>query len=93
MRKANGDFTLRIIQITRVSVVKDYDGRPKGFGYVEFETVDDLSAAVGKDGGVSVAYFYLGHILIFPCIPGADWPISSHRRCRCSGRSPASWWF
>ncbi|KAH8981581.1 hypothetical protein EDB86DRAFT_2858288 [Lactarius hatsudake] len=33
-----------------VKVIKDRDERPKGFGYVEFEDLDDLKAALTKTG-------------------------------------------
>ncbi|KAH9057899.1 hypothetical protein EDB87DRAFT_1628776 [Lactarius vividus] len=33
-----------------VKVIKDRDERPKGFGYVEFEDLDDLKAALAKTG-------------------------------------------
>ncbi|KAI0259873.1 hypothetical protein BC834DRAFT_903663 [Gloeopeniophorella convolvens] len=33
-----------------VKVIKDRDERPKGFGYVEFEELDDLKGALAKSG-------------------------------------------
>jgi len=33
-----------------VKVIKDRDGRPKGFGYVEFEELEDLKGALTKTG-------------------------------------------
>ena len=37
-------------QCTSVRLLKDADGRPKGFGYVEFETLDGLKDALTKSG-------------------------------------------
>ncbi|KDQ13467.1 hypothetical protein BOTBODRAFT_33485 [Botryobasidium botryosum FD-172 SS1] len=34
-----------------VKLIKDRDDKPKGFGYVEFETLDDLKAGLAKSGG------------------------------------------
>lgn len=33
-------------------LVRDLDGRPKGFGYVEFENVEALKTALQNDGMV-----------------------------------------
>ncbi|EAU85647.1 hypothetical protein CC1G_10919 [Coprinopsis cinerea okayama7 len=38
------------LKINNVKIIKDRDDRPKGFGYVEFQTVDDLKEALGRTG-------------------------------------------
>lgn len=38
------------LSLTSVRIVKDISERPKGFGYAEFATLDDLKAALGKTG-------------------------------------------
>jgi RNA recognition motif-containing protein len=38
------------LPIYQVRLAKDYDGRPKGFGHVEFESVEAAAAAIGKSG-------------------------------------------
>lgn len=35
-----------------MKVIKDRDERPKGFGYVEFEGLDDLKGALAQSGTV-----------------------------------------
>jgi translation initiation factor 4B len=39
-------------QVKSVKIIKDREDKPKGFGYVEFESVDDLKEALGKSGSV-----------------------------------------
>jgi RNA recognition motif len=36
-----------------VKIISDRDGKPKGFGYVEFVELDGLKDALAKSGGVS----------------------------------------
>ena len=38
------------LPIYQVRLAQDYDGRPKGFGHVEFETLEGAAAAIGKSG-------------------------------------------
>lgn len=38
------------MQVVSVRIVTDRDGKPKGFGYVEFETLDGLKDALAKSG-------------------------------------------
>ncbi|TIB67800.1 hypothetical protein E3Q23_02801 [Wallemia mellicola] len=38
------------LNVTSVRIVKDISDRPKGFGYAEFDSLDDLKAALGKTG-------------------------------------------
>ena len=38
------------LPIYQVRLAKDFDGRPKGFGHVEFESVEAAAAAIGKSG-------------------------------------------
>lgn len=40
------------LQVKNVKVIKDRDDRPKGFGYVEFEGLDDLKGALAQSGTV-----------------------------------------
>jgi RNA recognition motif-containing protein len=37
-----------------IKIIKDRDEKPKGFGYVEFETLDGLKDGLSRTGGVSV---------------------------------------
>ena len=46
---------LTMIQITQVKIISDRDGKPKGFGYVEFATVDGLKVGLTKHGMVSLS--------------------------------------
>ncbi|KAF8318411.1 hypothetical protein DL93DRAFT_2075816 [Clavulina sp. PMI_390] len=36
-----------------IKIIKDRDEKPKGFGYVEFETLDGLKDGLSRSGGVS----------------------------------------
>ncbi|VDC04924.1 unnamed protein product [Peniophora sp. CBMAI 1063] len=38
------------LSVKSVKVIKDRDDRPKGFGYVEFGSLDDLKGALAKSG-------------------------------------------
>ncbi|KAH6913230.1 hypothetical protein BKA70DRAFT_1369887 [Coprinopsis sp. MPI-PUGE-AT-0042] len=38
------------LKIATVKVIKDRDDRPKGFGYVEFQSLDDLKEAITRSG-------------------------------------------
>jgi RNA recognition motif-containing protein len=38
--------------IKDIKIIKDRDDKPKGFGYVEFETLDGLKDALTRTGGV-----------------------------------------
>lgn len=38
-------------------MIKDRDERPKGFGYVEFGSLDDLKGALERSGTVSAALY------------------------------------
>jgi len=40
------------LQLKSVKIIKDRDDRPKGFGYVEFDTLDGLKDALSKSGAV-----------------------------------------
>ena len=40
-----------------IKIIKDRDEKPKGFGYVEFETLDGLKDALTRSGGVSGGTF------------------------------------
>lgn len=37
-----------------IKIIKDRDDKPKGFGYVEFETLDGLKEGLSRSGGVRV---------------------------------------
>ncbi|KAF9430138.1 hypothetical protein BGZ94_008165 [Podila epigama] len=37
-------------QITSIRIMKDFEDRPKGFGYVEFDSLDSLKKALEKNG-------------------------------------------
>ena len=39
-------------QVKSVKVIKDRDERPKGFGYIEFEDLEDLKDALARSGSV-----------------------------------------
>ena len=39
-------------QIKSSKIIRDRDDKPKGFGYVEFTTVDGLKEALNKNGVV-----------------------------------------
>ena len=39
------------LNVTSVRLVNGFDGRPKGFGYVEFSALDDLKGALERHGG------------------------------------------
>ena len=41
---------LHPLTVTSVRLVNGHDGRPKGFGYVEFATLDDLKGALERQG-------------------------------------------
>lgn len=43
---------LTITQITQVKIISDREGKPKGFGYVEFATVEGLKLGLAKHGMV-----------------------------------------
>ncbi|TFY74557.1 hypothetical protein EWM64_g9453, partial [Hericium alpestre] len=38
------------LKVKNVKVIKDRDERPKGFGYVEFEDLEDLKGALAQSG-------------------------------------------
>ena len=38
------------LSLSSIRIVKDINERPKGFGYAEFESVDDLKKAIEKNG-------------------------------------------
>lgn len=42
-------------QLKSVKIIKDRDDRPKGFGYVEFETLQGLKDGLAKTGAVSIS--------------------------------------
>ena len=47
-----------------MKVIKDRDDRPKGFGYVEFGSVDDLKSALEKSGTVRSIRHLCGYIVL-----------------------------
>ncbi|CED84059.1 FOG: RRM domain [Phaffia rhodozyma] len=38
------------LSITSIKIISDFEGKPKGFGYVEFGTLDDLKQAMARTG-------------------------------------------
>jgi RNA recognition motif-containing protein len=38
-------------QMVSAKLIRDMDQKPKGFGYVEFKTLDGLKDALGRSGG------------------------------------------
>lgn len=40
--------------VVSVRIVSGHDGKPKGFGYVEFQTLDDLKSALDRSGAQMV---------------------------------------
>lgn len=42
----------RFAQTVSVKIITDRDGKPKGFGYVEFEDLEGLKYALTKSGAV-----------------------------------------
>lgn len=52
-------------QLKSVKIIKDRDDRPKGFGYVEFETLQGLKDGLAKSGVVSAFGPSGGPSLIF----------------------------
>lgn len=39
-----------VFQTTSIKVIRDHEGKPKGFGYVQFGTLDGLKEALGRSG-------------------------------------------
>ena len=39
-----------VSQTKSIKIIKDRDDRPKGFGYIEFATLDGLKDALAKSG-------------------------------------------
>ena len=39
-----------LLQIKSIKIVKTRDDRPKGFGYIEFATLDGLKGALARSG-------------------------------------------
>ena len=39
-----------LLQTKSIKIIKDRDDRPKGFGYIEFATLDGLKDALGRSG-------------------------------------------
>lgn len=52
-------------QTVSVKIITDRDGKPKGFGYVEFVELEGLKDALSKSGAVRQALESLLHRLIF----------------------------
>ena len=51
LQRATADHVLLCpAQVTSIRMVMGQDGRPKGFGYVEFEAADGLRAALDRSG-------------------------------------------
>ena len=48
------NLPLNALQITEVRLPKDSNGRPKGFGYAEFEDKESLLAALTLNNEVNV---------------------------------------
>ena len=44
---------LNKLQLKSVKLIKDREGKPKGFGYIEFATLQDLKDGLAKSGVVS----------------------------------------
>jgi RNA recognition motif-containing protein len=42
------------IKVKSVKLIRDREEKPKGFGYVEFDTLDGLKDGLLKTGGVSI---------------------------------------
>jgi translation initiation factor 4B len=38
------------MQLKSIKVIRDRDDKPKGFGYVEFDTLDGLKSGLSKSG-------------------------------------------
>ncbi|KAJ9114745.1 hypothetical protein QFC22_005621 [Naganishia vaughanmartiniae] len=38
------------VETTSIKVIRDHEGKPKGFGYVQFGTLDGLKEALGRSG-------------------------------------------
>lgn len=47
-------LTLQRSQLKSIKIIKDRDDRPKGFGYVEFQTLQDLKDGLAKSGVVRI---------------------------------------
>ena len=43
-------LTILLTQINSIRVVSGHDGKPKGFAYIEFGTLDMLKAALAQSG-------------------------------------------
>jgi hypothetical protein len=43
-------------QLVSVKIINDMEGKPKGFGYVEFGTLDMLKEGLGRSGEVSFRF-------------------------------------
>jgi translation initiation factor 4B len=41
---------LSLFQINSVKLIADFDGKPKGFGYVEFGSLESLKEALSRSG-------------------------------------------
>ena len=48
-------FVAHFSQTVSVKIITDRDGKPKGFGYVEFVELDGLKDALAKSGAVRLA--------------------------------------
>ena len=46
------ELTRYLVQIKSVKILKDREDKPRGFGYVEFSTIDGLKDAIAKSGSV-----------------------------------------
>jgi len=46
----------RRLQLVSVKIINDMEGKPKGFGYVEFGTLDMLKEGLGRSGEVSFSF-------------------------------------
>jgi RNA recognition motif-containing protein len=44
-------LTRILIQVVAVRLVAGYDGKPKGYGYVEFSDLESLKSGIAKGGG------------------------------------------
>ena len=67
-----------------IKIIKDRDEKPKGFGYVEFESLDALKDGLAKSGAVSfLQCAYDNFLLIAPSLANAR----SHRPHQCGRAS------
>jgi RNA recognition motif-containing protein len=47
------DVDVSFVQTKSIKIIKDREDKPKGFAYIEFESLDGLKDALAKSGTVS----------------------------------------